>query len=153
MFDLRYQLRLNDVYDLTATNVLYYEQVQQHISLLDHMLVGEIPIRYKQVTNRLYLDMDKDSINAGEYILIECFRKLDPTTYTDIYNDMWLKRYATALVKYQWGSNLSKFGGMQLPGGVELNGNEIMTQAQEEIRRLEEESRLNYELPPIDMIG
>ena len=97
--------------------------------------------------------MDKDSINAGEYILIECFRKLDPTTYTDIYNDMWLKRYATALVKYQWGSNLSKFGGMQLPGGVELNGNEIMTQAQEEIRRLEEESRLNYELPPIDMIG
>lgn len=153
MFDLRYQLRLNDVYDLTATNVLYYEQVQQHISLLDHMLVGEIPIRYKQVTNRLYLDMDKDSINAGEYILIECFRKLDPTTYTDIYNDMWLKRYATALVKYQWGSNLSKFGGMQLPGGVELNGNEIMTQAQEEIRRLEEESRLNYELPVMDLMG
>lgn len=153
MFDLRYQLRLNDVYDLTATNVLYYEQVQQHIQLLDHILVGEVPIRYKQHMNRLYLDMDFNSINANEYILIECFRKIDPTDFTDIYNDMWLKRYATALVKYQWGTNLSKFGGMQLPGGVELNGAEIMSQAQEEIQRLEEESRLNYELPPLDIIG
>jgi hypothetical protein len=153
MFDLRYQLRLNDIYDLTATNILYYEMVQQHIQLLDQILVGQIPIRFKQGMNRLYLDMDKDSINAGEYILIDCYRKINPEDFTDIYNDMWLKRYATALVKYQWGQNLSKFGGIQLPGGVTLEADTIKSEAQEEITKLEEESRNNYELPMDYMVG
>ena len=97
MFDLRYQLRLNDLYDLTATNVLYYEMVQQHIRLLDNILVGRQPIRFNQHMNRLYLDMDVDMINANEFLIIECYRKLDPTDFTDIYNDMWLKKYATAM--------------------------------------------------------
>ena len=153
MFDLRYQLRLNDLWDLTSTNILYYEQVQQHINLLDHILVGRTPIRYNTHMNRLYLDMDVDSINSNEYIIIECYRKLDPTDFTDIYNDMWLKRYATALVKYQWGENLSKFQGIQLPGGVQLDGSQMKQEAQEEISKLEEESTLNYEMPVMDMIG
>ncbi|SVA94453.1 uncharacterized protein METZ01_LOCUS147307 [marine metagenome] len=153
MFDLRYQLRLNDIYDLTATNILHYEMVQQQISLLDQILVGRAPIRYNMHSNRLYIDMDMDSVNADEYILIEAYRKIDPTNMTDVYNDMWLKRYATALVKFQWGENLSKFSGVQLPGGVELNAEQMKTEAQEEITRLEEESRLNYELPVLDMIG
>ena len=102
MFDLRYQLRLNDLYDLTATNVLYYEMVQQHIRLLDNILVGRQPIRFNQHMNRLYLDIHVDMINANEFLIIECYRKLDPTDFTDIYNDMWLKKYATALCKYQW---------------------------------------------------
>lgn len=153
MFDLRYQLRLNDIYDLTATNILYYSMVQQHIQLLDQILVGRTPINYSAHQNRLYLHMDFDSINAGEYIIIECYRKIDPTDFTDIYNDMWLKRYATALVKYQWAENLSKFSGIQLPGGVALDAERMKTEASEEIRRLEEESRQNYEMPIMDLMG
>ena len=153
MFDLRYQLRLNDLYDLTATNVLYYEQVQQHIRLLDNILVGRQPVRYNQHMNRLYLDMDVDMINSNEFLIIECYRKLDPNDFTDIYNDMWLKKYATAKVKYQWGVNLSKFQGIALPGVVTLDGQQLKQEAQEEIQRLEEESRLNHDMLPMDMIG
>jgi hypothetical protein len=103
--------------------------------------------------NRLYLDLDVDSISDDEYILIECYRKIDPTTFTDVYDDMWLKKYATALVKYQWGENLSKFQGIALPGGVTLDASQMKQEAQEEIQRLEEESRLNHEMPVLDMIG
>jgi hypothetical protein len=153
MFDLRYQLRLNDIYDLTATNILYYEMVQQNLSLIDKILVGRTPVRYNTHMNRLYLDMDMESVNENEYIIIECYRKIDPTDFTDIYNDMWLKKYATALVKYQWGENLSKFQGIALPGGVTLDGSQMKSEAQEEITKLEEESRLNYEMPVMDMMG
>ena len=153
MFDLRYQLRLNDLYDLTATNVLYYEMVQQHIRLLDNILVGRQPVRFNQHQNRLYLDMDVDMINANEWLIIECYRKLDPNDFTDIYNDMWLKKYATAKVKYQWGENLAKFQGIALPGGITLDGQQMKQEAQEEIQRLEEESRLNHDMLPMDMIG
>ena len=97
--------------------------------------------------------MDVDSINNNEFIIIECYRKLDPNDFTDIYNDMWLKKYATALVKYQWGENLSKFSGIALPGGVTLDAQTMKEEALAEIQRLEEESRLNYELPVMDMIG
>ena len=153
MFDVRYQLRLNDIYDLTSTSILYYEMVQQHITMMDYILTGQVPIRYKQHMNRLYLDMDMASVNDDEYIIIECHRKIDPNDFTDIYNDMWLKRYSTALVKYQWAENLSKFEGIALPGGVTLNASEMKAQAQEEITKLEEESRLNYELPVMDLMG
>tara|TARA_Y100000996_G_C22533167_1_gene647282 strand:+ start:254 stop:1069 length:816 start_codon:yes stop_codon:yes gene_type:complete len=153
MFDVRYQLRLNDIYDLTSTSILYYEMVQQHISMMDNILVGQVPIRYKQHMNRLYIDMDMTAVNANEYLIIECHRKIDPNDFTDIYNDMWLKRYSTALVKYQWAENLSKFEGIALPGGVTLNASEMKAQAQEEITKLEEESRLNYELPVMDLMG
>ena len=97
--------------------------------------------------------MDADSINANEFLIIECYRKLDPNDFTDIYNDMWLKKYATAKVKYQWGENLSKFQGIALPGGVTLDGQQIKQEAQEEIQRLEEEARLNHDMLPMDMIG
>ena len=127
--------------------------VQQHLSLLDNILVGRTPIRYKQHMNRLYLDMDVKALTKDQYVIIECHRKIDPTDFTDIYNDMWLKRYATALVKYQWGENLSKFNGIALPGGVTMDASEMKSQAQEEITKLEEESRLNYELPVMDLMG
>ena len=117
------------------------------------ILTGQTPIRYKQNMNRLYLDADIESFSADEYIIIECHRKIDPTDFTDIFNDMWLKRYATALVKYQWSENLSKFDGIALPGGVTLSAAEMKSQAQEEITKLEEESRLNYELPVMDLMG
>jgi hypothetical protein len=101
----------------------------------------------------LYIDYTTAKLNAGEYIIIECYRKIDPADFTDIYNDMFLKKYATALVKYQWGENLSKFQGIALPGGVTLDAQQIKTEAQEEITRLEEESRLNFEMPVMDLMG
>ncbi|SVB63933.1 uncharacterized protein METZ01_LOCUS216787 [marine metagenome] len=154
MFDLRYQLRLNDLYDLTSTSILYYEMVQQHLGMLDDILVGSPFMRHSKHGNRLYVDMDwTNSIAAGEYLLIEAIRKQDPTTFTDIYNDVWLKKYATAKLKLQWGQNLIKFDGIQMPGGVTLNGRQLVDDAKEEIIKLEEEVRLGYELPVLDMIG
>ena len=153
MFDIQYQLRLNDLWDLTSTSVMYYSQVQSHLALLNQMLVGQIPIRFNMHSNRLYIDYNASKLTANEWIIIECYRKIDPNDMTDVYNDMWLKKYATAKVKYQWGQNLSKFGGIALPGGVTLDAEQMMTEAQEEISRLEEESRLNYEMPVMDMMG
>ena len=154
MFDLRYQLRLHDLYDLTSTSILHYEMVQQHLGMLDDMLVGSAFMRHSKHGNRLYIDMDWEvNMENGEYILIEAIRKMDPTTYTDIYNDVWLKKYTTAKLKLQWGQNLIKFDGVLLPGGITLNGRQLVDDAKEEIQRLEEEVRLGYELPVLDIIG
>ena len=154
MFDLRYQLRLNDLYDFSSTSIMHYQMTLQHLDFLEHILVGEIPIRFSQHQQRLYLDMDwNNDVTADEYIVIECYRKLDPTTYTDVYNDMYLKRYATSLIKKQWGANLSKFNGVSMLGGVTMNGETIYSQAIEEITKLEEQIQLAFELPPMHMIG
>ena len=107
MFDIRYQLRLNDLYDFSSTSIIHYQMTMKQLDLLEHVLVGEVPIRFNQHQNRLYLDMDFDEAITGEFLIIECYRKLDPDSYTDIYNDMYLKRYATALIKRQWGTFLN----------------------------------------------
>jgi hypothetical protein len=140
MFDVRYQLRLNDLFDFSSTSVIQYEMTMQNLDLLEHILVGETPIRFNQHQNRLYVDMDwQNDITAdSDYMVIECYRKLDPTAFTDIYDDIHLKRYATQLIKRQWGANLSKFNGVAMLGGVTMNGETIYSQAQEEIEKLEE---------------
>ena len=126
----------------------------QHLDFLDHILVGEKPIRFNQHINRLYIEMDwGNDVTAGEFIIIECYRKLDPTTYTDVFNDIYLKRYTTALIKRQWGANLSKFEGVQMLGGVTLNGAKLFEEANADIEKLEEQIQLAYELPPNYMIG
>ena len=149
MFDVRYQLRLNDLYDFSSTSIVHYEMTMKHLDFLDHILVGEKPIRFNQLSNRLYIDQDwVNDITADEYMIIECYRKLDPTTHTDIFDDLYLKRYATTLIKRQWGQNLSKFAGTAMLGGVTLNGTEIFSTALSEQQSLEEEIRSNYEEPP-----
>ena len=155
MFDIKYQLRLNDLYDLSSTSVIQYQMAMDNLDLIEHILVGETPIRFNQHMNRLYVDMDwENDVTADQdYMIIECYRKLDPTTYTDIYDDIFLKRYATGLIKKQWGANLSKFSGVQMLGGVEMNGETLYTQAVEEITALEEEMKLAYELPLDYMVG
>ena len=154
MFDIRYQLRLNDLYDFSSESIIHYQMTRQHLDYLDHILVGEKPIRFNQHQNRLYIDMDwNQDVKVDDFIIIECYRKLDPTTYTDIFNDIYLKRYATALIKRQWGSNLSKFEGVQMLGGVTLNGAKLFEEAQADIEKLEEQIQLAYELPPNYMIG
>ena len=153
MFDIRYQLRLNDLYDFSSTSIIHYQMTMQQLDLLEHVLVGEVPIRFNQHQNRLYLDMDWEEMEADEYLIIECYRKVDPDTYTDIYDDMYLKRYATALIKRQWGANLSKFNGVATLGGVTMNGEHIYSQSIEEINKLEEEIQLSFSTPINYMIG
>ena len=111
-------------------------------------------MRFNQHDNRLYIDMDwKNDIAVGEYLVIECYRKLDPTTFTDVNDDLFLKRYVTALFKKQWGANLSKFNGVAMLGGVTLNGQQIYSEALSDIEKLETELRTTYELNPALMIG
>ena len=154
MFDIRYQLRLNDLYDFSSTSVIHYQMTMEHLDFLSHILVGEKPIRFNQHQNRLYIDMDyENDIDVGEFIIIECYRKIDPASYTDIFDDIYLKRYATALIKRQWGANLSKFNGVTMLGGVTMNGGEIYSQAQEEIEKLEEQIQLSFETPIDYMVG
>ena len=154
LFDVRYQLRLNDLYDFSSTSVINYDVVLRHLDFLDHILVGEKPLRFNQHDNRLYIDMDwTNDIKVGEYLVIEAYRKLDPETYTDVYNDIFLKRYVTALFKKQWGANLSKFNGVAMVGGVTLNGQQLYSEALADVEKLEQEIRSTYELNPAIMIG
>ena len=154
MFDVRYQMRLNELFDLANTSVLYYNMVQSHLSLIDELLVGKKSIRFNRHSDRIHVDMDWNAdIKADEYLVFEVYRILDPQTYTDVYNDMFLKKYLTALLKLQWGNNLSKFSGVQMPGGVTLDGVRIMEEARTEIEKIEEEMSLRYELPVNMMVG
>ena len=154
MFDIRYQLRLNDLYDFSSTSIIQYQMTMQQLDFLSHILVGEKPLRFNQHQNRLYIDMDfSNDIDVGEFLIIECYRKIDPATYTDIFDDIYLKRYATALIKRQWGANLSKFNGVTMLGGVTMNGADIYSQATEEIERLEEQIQLSFETPIDYMVG
>ena len=154
LFDVRYQLRLNDLYDFSSTSIIHYDMTLRHLDMLDHIFVGERPLRFNQHKNRLYIDMDwKNDIDAGDFIIIECYRKLDGSTFTDVFDDIFLKKYLIQLIKRQWGQNLSKFQGVAMLGGVQLNGEQIYTQAQDEINKLEEQIQLSYELPPNYMMG
>ena len=154
LFDVRYQLRLNDLYDFSSTSIIHYDMTLRHLDLLDHILVGERPLRFNQHKNRLYIDMDwQHDVKAGDFIVIECYRKLDGSTFTDVFDDIFLKKYLIQLVKRQWGSNLIKFQGVAMLGGVQMNGEQIYTQALDEITKLEEQIQLSYELPPNYMVG
>lgn len=149
MFDMQYQLRLNDLYDLTSTSVIYYTQVMSHLSLLDMELNGKPMFRFNRLQNRLYLDVQWDTdVAPGEYVVLECYRALNPSEFSRVWSEPWLKKYTAALFKKQWGTNLSKFAGMQLPGGVTLNGIEIYQQAIQEIKELEEQ--LKSEQGPLE---
>jgi hypothetical protein len=154
MFDIRYQLRLNDLYDFSSTSIIHYQMTMQHLDFLSHILVGEKPVRFNQHQNRLYVDMDwTNDVSVGDYLIIECYRKIDPASYADIFDDIYLKRYATALIKRQWGANLSKFNGVAMLGGVTMNGEAIYSQAIDELNRLEEQIQLSFETPIDYMVG
>lgn len=154
MFDVKYQLFLNDVYNLSSAEMLTYQITQDHLQMVNNIIHGNAPIRYQRHMNRLFVDIDWGfDLLENEYIILEATRIIDPDVYTDVWNDRWLKRYATALIKKQWGENLSKFEGVSLPGGVTFNGATILQEAKEEIQILEEQMSLNYELPVDIMIG
>lgn len=154
LFDVRYQLMLNNIQSLTATDLVYFTQLKTHLNLINDLMAGQKPIRFNRHMNRLFVDMDWEAdIEVGDYILVECFRILDPNVFTDVYNDEFLKRYITALIKRQWGNNLKKFEGVQMPGGVTLNGQKIFDEAMDEIASLKEEARDIFQLPPDMFVG
>jgi hypothetical protein len=153
LFNIRYQIALNDLYSLTSVSMIPYYMVMEHLALITEMLVGQQPIRYSRHKNRLYVDMDWGKINVGEYLLVEAYEVISPEEYVDVWADRWLQNYVTAKIKYQWGSNLTKFSGMQLPGGVQFNGEKILGDAQAEIEKMETEMISSYSLPVSDMVG
>jgi hypothetical protein len=153
LFNIRYQIALNDLYSLTSVSMVPYYMAMQHIQNLEYLLVGKQPLRYNRNTNRLHIDMDWDRINGGEYLIVEAYEVLDPTVHADAWKDRWLLRYAACLIKQQWGTNLKKFEGMKMPGGLTFNGQQIYNEASEEREKLEQEMIFTYSLPASDMIG
>jgi hypothetical protein len=153
LFNIRYQIALNDLYDLTSTTMVPYYMAMQHIQLLEQLLVGNQPVRFSRHMNRLYIDMDWAKVTLGSYLIIEAYQVVDPETYTSMWADRWLQRYATALIKRQWASNLIKYIGVSLPGGTQFNGAKLYDDAIKEIDKLEEEMINSYSLPPTMFIG
>jgi len=153
MFSVKYQLFLNDIYYWGSTEILTYAMTKRYLEDIDFALSTEKMIRFNQRTDRLYLDIDWGSMSVDDYIIIDCYRLIDPDTHTRVWNDSFLKRYLTALMKRQWGQNLIKFQGVKLPGGIELNGRQIYDDAEKELAIIREQMSNTYELPPYDMIG
>jgi len=156
-FDIKYQMHLNDIADLHSYigDLAYYEQMQQYLALLDMKLTGTPQVDFVRNQNRLYIhgDFNDGDLLVNDYIVVEAYSIVDPSTHTKIWNDMWLKEYTTALIKQQWGANLIKFEGMQLPGGVMLNGRQIFDDATQDIERLREKIRTDHELPIDFFVG
>ena len=153
MFSVKYQLFLNDIYYWGSTEILTYAMVKTYLEDINFLLTTQKQIRFNQRQDRLYLDVDWANVTEGDYIIMDCYRVLNPNDYTRVWNDSFLKPYLTALIKRQWGMNLIKFQGVKLPGGVELNGRQIYDDAEKELERIREMMSNAYELPPLDMIG
>ena len=155
LFDMGYHMRMNDIFMLQglATQLQSYEQSQQKLSLIDHTLNTEEHIRFSRHINRVHMDEGFGDLVAGEFIVLEVYSIIDPGTYADVYNDFYLKKYLTALIKRQWGANMMKFDGFQLPGGITMNGRQMFEDAIEEITGLEEECRLMWAMPDNFLMG
>ena len=153
MFSIKYQLFLNDLYYFNSVNLLQYAMTKSYLEDIDFLLTTDKQIRFNQRQDRLYLDIDWGAQQVEDWIVIECYRALDPDTFAGVYNDTFVKKYLTALIKRQWGQNLIKFKGTKLPGGIELNGREIYEDAIADLADIKERMSTEYELPPLDMIG
>ena len=153
MFSVKYQLFLNDMYYFGSTEILTYAMTKRYLEDLDFTLTTEKQIRFIQRQDRLYLDIDWESVVVDDYLVIDCYRLLDPNDFSRVYNDFFVKKYLTALMKRQWGQNLIKFQGVKLPGGVELNGRQLYDDAEKELEVIREQMSNTYEIPPLDFIG
>ena len=153
MFSVKYQLFLNDIYFWGAMEMLTYTMTRTYLSDMDFALTTQKQVRFNQRMDRLYLDIDWETLTPGDWLIMDCYRTLDPNDYTRVWNDSFLKKYTAALLKKQWGQNLIKFNGVKLPGGVELNGRDIYEDGVKELEVIREMMSNTYELPPLDMIG
>ena len=153
LFNIRYQLFLNDLYAFGSVDLLQYSMVQTYLEDISFLLNPNMRYRFNIRQDRLYIDTDFDVLNVNDFFVIDCFRILDPDDFTRVYNDPFLKRYFTALCKKQWGQNLIKFQGVQLPGGIQLNGRQIYDDGERELAEIRAKMASDYEMPPLDMIG
>ena len=153
MFSIKYQLFLNDLYFFNSVDLLTYRMTKSYLEDIDMLLTTDKQIRFNQRQNRLYLDIDWDAQEANNFLVIECYRALDPADYSKVFNDSFVKKYLTAAIKKQWGQNLIKFQGVKLPGGIELNGRAIYEDGQRELDEIRQRMSSDYELPPMDLIG
>ena len=153
LFNIRYQLFLNDLYAFGSIDLLQYAMVQTKLEDITFLLNPDVRYRFNIRQDRLYIDVDWAQINKDDFFVIDCFRILDPDDFTKVYNDQFLKRYFTALCKRQWGQNLIKFQGVQLPGGIQLNGRQIYDDGERELAEIRAKMASDYEMPPLDMIG
>ena len=153
MFNLTYQIFLNEIYYFSSMELLSYTQTKRYLEDIDFILHPDKQIRFNRRQNRLYIDSDYSSMKEDDYLIIECYRVLDPNDYPKVYNDRWVKRYFTAKLKKQWGQNLIKFQGVKLPGGIELNGRQIYDDGVAEMQAIEDKMTTEFELPPLDFIG
>jgi hypothetical protein len=153
MFSIKYQLFLNDIYYWGSTELLTYAMTKSYLEDIDFLLTTQKQIRFNKRQDRLYLDIDWNNVSVGQYFVIDCYRLLDPSDYSKVWNDSFVKKYLTSLIKRQWGQNLIKFNGVKLPGGVEFNGRQLYDDGQAEIDALMQQMTYDYELPPLDMIG
>ena len=153
LFNIKYQIFLNDLYYYVAIDLLNYAQVKSYLETIDYLLNPDTQVRFNKKNSKLYLDIDLKELTENHYLIIDCYRVVDPESETAVYNDHWLKQYTTSLIKKQWGQNLIKFQGVKLPGGLELNGRQIYDDAVAEIEKHEEKLMTEYALPPLDMVG
>ena len=153
MFSIKYQLMLNDLYYFNSVELLQYAMVKSYLEDIDFLLTPDKQVRYNKRQDRLYIDIDWGSQSVGNFFVIDCYRALDPASFTGVYNDSCLKKYLSSPIKKQWGQNLIKFKGVKLPGGLELNGREMYDDAEREIEDLKQRMTLEYEVPPLDLIG
>ena len=153
MFSVKYQLFLNDVYYWGAMELLSYAMTKTYLSDIEFLLTTEKQIRFNQRMDRLYLDIDWQTTSPNDWLIMDCYRTLDPNDYTRVWNDSFLKKYTTALLKRQWGQNLIKFNGVKLPGGVELDGRAIYEDGMKDLEIIREMMSNTYELPPLDLVG
>ena len=153
MFSIKYQLFLNDLYYFNSVELLQYAMVKSYLEDIDFLLTTDKQVRFNKRQDRLYLDIDWSAQAAGDFLVIECYRALDPASFTQVYNDSFVKQYLTALIKRQWGQNLIKFQGVKLPGGTELNGRQLYEDALRDLDEIKQRMSSEYELPPMDLIG
>ena len=153
MFSIKYQLFLNDLYNFSSVELLQYAMTKSYLEDIDFLLTTDKQVRFNKRQDRLYLDIDWGAETVGNWLVLDCYRALDPASFTQVYNDPFLKLYLTALIKRQWGQNLIKFKGVKLPGGIEMNGREIYDDAEKEIESLRSRMASEYELLPYDFVG
>ena len=153
MFSIKYQLFLNDLYHFNSIELMQYAMTKSYLEDIDYLLTPDKQVRYNKRQDRLYIDIDWGAQSVDNFFVIDCYRALDPSTATGVYNDSYHKKYLTSTIKRQWGQNLIKFKGVKLPGGIELNGRKMYDDAEKELEDLKQRMSLEYELPPLDMIG
>ena len=153
MFSIKYQLFLNDLYNFNSVDLLQYAMTKTYLEDIDFLLTTDKQVRFNKRQDRLYLDIDWKAENEGTFLIMDCYRALDPASFSGVYNDSFLKKYLTAIIKKQWGQNLIKFTGVKLPGGIELNGRQLYDDAERELESIQQRMMTEYELPPLDMIG